>query len=167
LVDIAIEQGMADQVKNELSDFMLLLAESAELRNFLASPAVPRPTKQAVIEKLILRLGAAKIVRNFLFVVVENGRAALLPQIREEFEAQLRARLGLAQAHVTSAHELSGQEKTDLALVLERLTGKRVETLYSLDPELIGGAVVRIGSVIYDGSVRERLNRLRARLASE
>ena len=167
LVDIAIEQGIAEQVKNELSTFMALFSESVDLRNFLVSPAVARATKQAVIEKLILRLDASKTLRNFLFVVVENGRAPLLPQIQQEFEEQLRSRLSVAEAQVSSARELGNQEKADLASVLERLTGKRVEARYTSDPELIGGAVVRIGSIIYDGSVREQLIRLRARLASE
>jgi F-type H+-transporting ATPase subunit delta len=167
LVDVAIEHATAQQVKNELAAFVGLLAESADLVNFLASPAVARAGKQAVIEELVVRLGASQMLRNFLFVVVENHRSLLLPQIQEAFEGLLNARLGVAEAQVTSVNELSSQEKTDLARVLERLTGQRVEARYSLDPTLIGGAVVRIGSTIYDGSVREQLNRLRMKLASE
>lgn len=167
LADVAIERDIAQQVKNELASFVGLLAESAELRNFLSSPAIQWPTKQAVIEKLVARLGASQTLRNFLFVVVQHRRALLLPQIQEAFEEQLRARLGVAEAQVTSAQELSPQQKADLTQVLERVTRKRIETRYGLDPALIGGAVVRIGSTIYDGSVREQLNRLRARLASE
>jgi len=167
LVDAAIEHSTAQQMKNELAAFVGLLAESADLVNFLASPAVARESKQAVIEELVARLGASQMLRNFLFVVVENHRSLLLPQIQEAFEGLLNARLGVAEAQVTSVNELSSQEKTDLARVLERLTGQRVEARYSLDPTLIGGAVVRIGSTIYDGSVREQLNRLRMKLASE
>jgi len=167
LADVAIESGTARQVKNELASFVGLLAESADLKNFLSSPALPRATKQAVIEKLLARLGAGKTLRNFLFVVVDNRRSALLPQIQEAFEALLLSRLGVAEAQVTSPGELSAEQKTDLTGALERLTGKRVEARYALDPALIGGAVVRIGSTIYDGSVREQLNRLQATLVSE
>lgn len=167
LVDVAIEHATAQQIKNELAAFVGLLAESADLVSFLASPAVARAGKQAVIEELVARLGTSQMLRNFLFVVVENHRSLLLPQIREAFVGLLNARLGVAEAQVTSVNELNSQEKTDLAGVLERLTGQRVEARYSLDPTLIGGAVVRIGSTIYDGSVREQLNRLRMKLASE
>ncbi len=167
LADVAIEHDTAQQVKNELASFVGLLAESADLRNFLSSPAIQWSTKQAVIEKLVARLGASLTLRNLLFVVVQHRRALLLPQIQEAFEEQLRARLGVAEAQVTSAQELSPQQKAELTRVLKRVTGKRIETRYGLDPALIGGAVVRIGSTIYDGSVREQLNRLRARLASE
>ena len=166
LADVVIEQGKAEQVKNELASFAELLAGSADLQNFLASPSLPRLAKQAVIEQLVARLGAGRTLRNFLFVVVENRRAALLPQIRQAFEALLHARLGIAEAQVNTAAELTGSEKAELVRALERLTGKRIEPRYALDPALIGGAVVRIGSTIYDGSVREQLNRLRAQLVS-
>jgi len=167
LADVALEQGNAELVKKELAGFLGLMAKSADLRNFLASPAVPGGSKQAVIEKLIARLGASKALRNFLFVVVENHRSTLLPQIQEAFEEELNARLGVTEVQVATARELTAQEKAELTRVLGQLTGKRVEARYALDPELIGGAVVRIGSTIYDGSVREQLNRLRTRLASE
>lgn len=167
LADVAIETDSARQVKSELASFAGLLAESADLKNFLPSPAVPRATKQAVIEKLLARLEAGKTLRNFLFVLVDNRRSALLPQIQEAFEALLLSRLGIADAQVTSPGELSAEQKDDLTRALERLTGKHVEARYASDPALIGGAVVRIGSTIYDGSVREQLNRLQATLASE
>jgi F-type H+-transporting ATPase subunit delta len=167
LADVGLEQGTAPQVKAELAAFAALLTESADLQNFLASPAIARESKQGVIEKLVARLGAGRTLRNLLFVLVENRRTALLPQIREAFEATLYARMGVAEAQVTSVTELSAAQKADLNRVLERLTGQRVEARYAVDPALLGGAVVRIGSTIYDGSVREQLNRLRATLTSE
>ena len=167
LVDVAIEQGKAEELKVELAGFGALLQESADLRNLLANPAVAREQKHGVIEKLIARLGASRALRNFLFVLVDNRRAALLLQIQQAFEELLHARMGVAEAQVTSARELTAAEKTDLIKALAHLTGKRVEARYALDPDLIGGAVVRIGSTVYDGSVRQQLNRLRDRLASE
>ncbi len=167
LVDVAVERGTAPQVKKELAAFVGLLGESADLGNFLSSPAVERASKQAVIEKLVARLGASEPLRNFLFVVVDNRRSLLLPDIQEAFEELLNARLGVAEAQVASVEELSAQQKAELTRVLEGLTRKRVEARYELDPALIGGARVRIGSTIYDGSVREQLNRLRATLTSE
>ncbi len=167
LADTAIEQGNAPKLKAELASFVSLLGGSADLANSLASPAVARANKHAVIEKLAARLGASRTLRNFLFVIVDHRRSASLPRIQQAFETLLLARLGVAQAQVTSAGELSAAQKAELTRALERLTGKRIESRYATDPALIGGAVARIGSTIYDGSVRAQLNRLRARLTSE
>ena len=167
MADIALEQGAADPVKKQLDDFGAAYAESAELRNVLANPAVERTAKHGVIEKLATRLGASRIVRNFLFVVVDNQRTHLLPEILQSFEEVIRQRQGAAEAEVTSATELTAPQKTQLQQTLERLTGRKIQAKYSLDPALLGGAVVRIGDTIYDGSVRNRLNQMRARLAAE
>ena len=167
LADVALEQGAAEPVKKQLDDFGAAYAESPELRNVLSSPAVGRTAKHGVIEKLAVRLGASRIVRNFLFIVVDNQRAHLLPEILETFETVIRQRQGVAEAEVTSAAELSAPQKAQLQQTLEGLTGKKIQAKYSLDPALLGGALVRIGDTIYDGSVRNRLNQMRARLAAE
>jgi F-type H+-transporting ATPase subunit delta len=167
LADIVLEQGAAEAARKQLEDFLAAYRESTELRNFLATPAVTRQDKHAVIEKLVARLGASKIIRNFLFVVVDNRRAHLLPEIVESFEHLLRQREGIAEAKITSAVELSSKQKSTLLETFERLTGKKLQAKYALQPGLLGGAVVRIGDTIYDGSVRKRLNVLRAQLAAE
>jgi len=167
LADIVLEQGAGEPARKQLEDFAAAYAESAELRNFLASPAVGRPEKHGVIEKLVSRLGASRIVRNFLFVVVDNQRVHLLPEIVETFEHVLQRRQGVAEAEVVSAVELSSKQKSTLQQTLERMTGKKVQAKYTLEPGLLGGAVVRIGDTIYDGSVKNRLDVLRARLAAE
>ena len=167
LADIALEQGAAEPVKKQLADFGTAYAESGELRNVLANPAVERAAKHGVIEKLAARLGASRIVRNFLLVMVDHQRTHLLPEIQQTFESVIRQRQGLAEAEVTSAAELSASQKTALEQTLERLTGKKIQAKYSQDAGLLGGAVVRIGDTIYDGSVRNRLNQMRARLSAE
>jgi F-type H+-transporting ATPase subunit delta len=167
LADIALEQGAAEPVKKQLADFGAAYAESAELRNVLASPAVAKAAKHGVIEKLTARLGASRIIRNFLFVVTDNQRTHLLPEMLETFDAVIRQRLGMAEAEITSAAELTAAQKSSLQQTLERLTGKKIQAKYSLDPALLGGAVVRIGDTIYDGSVKNRLNQMRARLSAE
>ena len=167
LADIVLERDDAAAAKEGLAGFVDAFFRSVELRNFLSSPAVPKPAKQAVIEKLGARLRLDPAVRNFLFVIVDNRRMDLLGEIRQAFEGELYARLGIAEAEVTSARELTSQEKKDLTGTLARLTGKRIEARYGLDAALIGGAVVRIGSTVYDGSVRQQLDRLRARLEAE
>jgi F-type H+-transporting ATPase subunit delta len=167
LADIALEQGAAEPVLKQLSDFNAAYQESAELRNFLASPAVEREAKHGVIEKLAARLGASKIIRNFLFIMIDNQRTTLLPQMLESLQLVLQQRKGVAEASVVSATVLSDAQKARLQQTFEKLTGKKIQAKYSQDPALLGGALVRIGDTIYDGSLRNRLNQMRARLAAE
>ncbi len=165
LADIALAQGAAAPALKQLADFGALYAESEALRNVLANPGVPREAKHGVIEKLAARMGASKIIRNFLFVVIDHRRSALLPKIIETFEDVVRKRQGIAEAEIASAVELTAAQKKEMAQKITDMTGKRVETKYAVEPGLLGGAVVRIGDTIYDGSLRSRLNELRARLA--
>jgi F-type H+-transporting ATPase subunit delta len=167
LADIAMAQGSAEAATQELIGFGALFAESAELRNFLVSPAVAAEAKHRVIEKLLARVGGSKIVRNFLFVVADHHRTHALPEIIGAFQEVIRKRQGIMEAQVSSAVELSKAQRAEMEFTLERMTGKRVEAKFSLEPELLGGAVVRVGDTVYDGSLRSRLNELRARLASE
>ncbi len=167
LADVAMAGNSAETLKRGLAAFTGLLEESADLRNLLASPAVARENKHGVIRKLCERMGANPALRNFLLVIVDERRAAMLAEIEREFKTELLARLNTTEAYVTSARELTAPEQAELTRALEKQTGKKVKTLFGVDPELIGGAVARVGSTIYDGSVRSQLNRLRASLASE
>jgi F-type H+-transporting ATPase subunit delta len=167
LADVALAQGAAEPVLKQLNDFGTSYADSAELRNFLSSPAVTREAKHGVIEKITVRMRASKILRNFLVIIVDRQRMHMLPGIIAAFQEVIRQRQGIAEAEISSPVKLSAAQKTEFKKTLEHLTGKRVEPKYSLDPALLGGAVVRIGDTIYDGSLRNRLNDLRARLAAE
>jgi len=166
LADVALAQGAADTALKQLGDFAAAFSESSELRN-LTSPAVPREAKHGVIEKIAARIGAGKIIRNFLFVIADHQRVHILPEIVASFQDVIRQRQGIAEAEISSPVELSAAQKKRFAQTLERLTGKKIQAKYSLDPTLLGGAVVRVGDTIYDGSVRNSLNEMRARLAAE
>jgi F-type H+-transporting ATPase subunit delta len=165
--DIAIAQGAPQTAVKQLADFDEAFGESGELRNFLGSPAVDTAAKHRVIEKIIAQQGAERIIRNFLFVILDHHRAHMLPEIVAAVQEVVRQRQGIAEAAVSSAVELSTAQKTELARTLSRLTGKKIEPKYSLDPELLGGAIARVGDTIYDGSLRSRLMEMRARLAEE
>jgi F-type H+-transporting ATPase subunit delta len=167
LAEVAISENTAEKVRRELRDFLGLLRESPQLGVLLGSPAVSRANKHAVAQALVERMGASRTLRNFLFVVIDQRRMGLLPEIQQAFEAKLDELQGVARADVISARELSERERKQLRTVLERLSGRRVEANYELDPRLIAGAVVRVGSTIYDGSVRTQLERLRVRLESQ
>ncbi len=167
LVDVALEKKQAEQVKRELSVFAALVRESVELHSFLANPAIPRASKHAAIEQLVARIGASRTLRNYLFVIVDHRHAGILEEIEQAFSRILDARQGITQAEVSSAAELSAKEREALSAALGKLTGEKVQAEFTTDSALIAGAVVRIGSTIYDGSVRTQLERLRARMISE
>jgi F-type H+-transporting ATPase subunit delta len=165
--DIAIAQGAPQTAVRQLADFGEAFAASAELRNLLESPAVDTQIKHRVIEKIVAQQDASRIIRNFLFVIVDHHRAHMLPEIIATVQDLVRQRQGIAEAEISSAVELSAAQKTELAKTLSRLTGKRIEPKYSLDPALLGGAIARVGDTIYDGSLRTRLSEMRARLSEE
>ena len=167
LVDVAIENKQAEQVKQELAAFAAMVRESAELHAFLSNPSIARAVKHAAIEQLVARMGASRTLRNYLFVIVDQRRAGMLIEIEQAFSALLDARQGITQATVTSAADLTAEERAELDAALAKLTDRKVQARFKTNAALIGGVVVRIGSTIYDGSVRAQLDRLRARMISE
>lgn len=167
LADIVLAPGgsvTAEDAIKQIAQFEDVLKSSDELRNVLLSPAVRPARKRAVVSKLGEQFGTSKVVRNFLFVVMDRRRIGMLSEIRGAFQMQLDERLGIVRAHVQSAHELSAVQRASIEGQLSRLSGKGVRGEFAIDPNLIGGAVARVGSTIYDGSVRGRLRALRRKL---
>jgi F-type H+-transporting ATPase subunit delta len=111
LADVALAQGAADTALRQLGDFAAAFGVSAELRNFLTSPGVPSGAKHDVIEKIAGRIGAGKIIRNFLFVIADHQRTHILPEIVASFQDVIRQRQGIAEAEISSAIELSAAQK--------------------------------------------------------
>lgn len=167
LVDVALDQKNADRVKGDLASFAEAFAHSADLRNSLESPAVGREAKLAVIQKLGALMDLAQAVRNFLCVLVDHRRIQLLFEIQEAFRVELNARQNIAEADVTSASALSGDERKKLVEMLETQTKKKIDARFHEDESLVGGTVVRVGSTVYDNSVRAQLNRMREQLEAE
>jgi F-type H+-transporting ATPase subunit delta len=151
----------------ELRGFESALHESPELKNALSSPAVPVGRKRAVVGRIGDILKISPITRNFLFVLIDHRRIASLTDILHSFELIMEERLGFARAEISSARELTDKQRTALNAQLEQLTGKRIRMRYTVDESLIGGAVARIGSTVYDGSVRGQLQTLERRLSTE
>ncbi len=170
LADVVTATGSSlnpQQAVAELRAFEGALADSPELQNALITPAVPAARKRAVVGRVADLLKLSRVTRNFLFVLVDKRRIASLSGIIKDFEAVVDARLGFAQAEVSSPVELTDAQSRALNAQLERLTGKRIRMRFTLDPSLIGGAVARIGSTVYDGSVRGQLASLERRLTTE
>jgi F-type H+-transporting ATPase subunit delta len=167
LADVAFARHNGDAVRDDLNAFVDLYLQNPDLRNALESPVVESEAKHRVIEELCARMGLNEAVRNFIYLIVDHRRTHLLREMIPAFRAALNDRLGIADADVTSAHPLSDGDKQNLLAVLQKHTGKKIEARFSEDAALVGGAVVRVGSTIYDGSVREQLNRLREQLEVE
>ena len=151
----------------ELRSFETTLKESPALQNALTTPAVAVARKRAVVRRIAEVLKLSRITQNFLLVLVDHRRIASLSDIIQSFEVVIDERLGFARAEVTSARELTEPQRTELNARLESLTGKRIRARYAVDQELIGGLVARIGSTVYDGSVRGQLQTLERRLSAE
>ena len=167
LADVAMEQKNADEVKSGLASFTEIFFEAADLRNFVESPGIEPALKRKAIAAVAERMGLSTAVRNIVYLIVDHRRTEMLREIEAAFRSETNARLGIADAEVFSARELSETEKKELIGALERRTGKKIEAKFREDKGLLGGALVRVGSVIYDGSVREKLDRLRAQLEAE
>ena len=154
-----------NQVRGELRSIVELLDQSVELQRVWDTPAIPLDQKLRVLDGIAQRAGLVTAVRNFLAVIIEHRRTRLLPQVAKQFEAELNDRLGYIDAEITSARELSSQERQGLEQQVARLTGRTVRAQYATDPNVLGGAVVKVGSMVYDGSVRGQLHRIREQLA--
>jgi F-type H+-transporting ATPase subunit delta len=148
----------------ELHSIEALLKESDQLRRVLENPSIPGDRKRAVLDAITKRLGATRQVRNFIAVLIDHRRLPLFSEILKQLEQELNDRQGFAEAKVSTARPLSDAEKKMLEAEITRLTGKKVRARYGQDASLLGGAVVQVGSTIYDGSVEGQLDRIREQL---
>lgn len=148
----------------ELRGIESLLKESDPLRRVLENPSIASEGKHAVIDAVAKRLGTTRQVRNFVDVLVDHQRLPLFSEILKELEIELNQRLGFAEAQVSSARPLGDTEKQMLEAEIAKMTGKKVRAKYEQDSSLLGGAVVQVGSTIYDGSVKGQLEKIREQL---
>jgi len=160
--EVVAERHMdPDKTVQELTQVAELVAASHELRNVFLNPAVDHKQKISLLDVIIKRIGGAQALRNFVAVLIDHKRIGQIGEITEQFKRELDQRMGIAEARISSARELTAGEKKSLEQQLAALTGKTIRATYQEDAGLLGGAVVRIGSTIYDGSVLGRLQRIR------
>jgi len=165
--DVVMEMHLdAGRAVGGLRQIAGLLAESTELRRVWENPAVPADQKRNLLDAIVERAGIEKHVRNLVAVLIDHRRTHFLARIAEQLERELDARLGVAEAEVTSARELGDPERRVLESQIAKVTGKKVRAHFGLDSSLLGGAVVRIGSTIYDGSVKGQLEKIREAISS-
>jgi F-type H+-transporting ATPase subunit delta len=164
LFEAAKERGRLDVVREELGDFMATVADVPELRNLLRNPQLDPRARRAALEDLLS--DSDELVRNFLLVVAEKGRAGQIEEIHREFERLVAAEERRLRVEVTTAFELSDEEARAIVKQIEDTSGQQVEATRKVDPSLIGGVVLQAGSLRLDSSVRGRLERLRQELAT-
>jgi F-type H+-transporting ATPase subunit delta len=165
--DVAVKNKLnPEKTVAEFQQMADVVNSSRELRNVLQNPAVSREQKLKLLDSIIQRIGATKMLRNFLAVLIDHGRIGNIGDLLEQFKQELDRRLGIAEAKVSSVRELSSAEKKSLEQQLVAITGMTVRATYSQDVTLLGGVLVRVGSTIYDGSVQGRLQRMRQELAT-
>lgn len=169
LVDIVqdAKSGLdAATAARQLDNFQAMLDGSRELREALITPAVNNTRKRAVVSKLAEEAGFHRLFKSFLFVLIDHRRTPLFAAIRQSFQAQLDELSGAARAEVSSSTALPDEQKAALLAKLAAKTGKKVVCNYTVDPALLGGVTVRMGSKVYDGSVRGQFDALRRKLAT-
>jgi F-type H+-transporting ATPase subunit delta len=164
LADVVEKTGEEDAVKGELKSWEDMIRSNTDLYTAFANPSIAHRRKENVLESLLPRTTPSKTTANFLRVLLRNSRLIDLPAINDKFVSVIEERRGIVNAKASSAHELSDEEKRELKSNLEKITGKSVYLTYEIDPELIGGVVTRVGSIVYDGSVRTQLENLREQL---
>jgi F-type H+-transporting ATPase subunit delta len=163
LFEAAKEQGRVDEVREELDSFMNAVDEMPELQALIRNPELDPPEKAEVLGAVLK--DADEVVRNFVKVVTVKGRAPILGEIVHEYGSLVAAEEQILNVELTTAYELSDDEAAAIVGQIEQASGRRVEASRMVDPELIGGLVLRAGSLEVDSSVRGRLERLRRDLA--
>jgi F-type H+-transporting ATPase subunit delta len=167
LVDVILEQKIdGDTARQQLRSIVDAVHESVELRKVWESPAISPEQKRAVLDAVAEQIGIAKPIRNFIAILIDHRRIGMLDDMVRQFEVELDAQLGFAEAEISSARPLSADEKREVEARVERMTGKKVRAHYISKPALLGGVMVRVGSTIYDGSVRGQLEKMRQELST-
>lgn len=163
---VASQKLDAEAAQQQLGDFRATFEGSRELREVLSDPAIAREQKLKVLDAIAGRIGMVPQVRNFIAVIMDHDRLANLGEILDEYHAVADEEAGLSEAEIVSAHVLNEEDRSALEAQVAKLAGGRIRATYSEDASLLGGAVVRIGSTVYDGSIRAQLDRLKQRLVS-
>ncbi|HMJ07868.1 MAG TPA: ATP synthase F1 subunit delta [Pyrinomonadaceae bacterium] len=166
LADVVEKTSETNAVREELRIWEQLIDGNAELQSVIANPAITQLRKENVLNGLLAKTNPTRTTANFLRVLLRNGRLTDLGEINRKFDAVLQERSGTVAATVTSARDLSENEKSALRSNLEKLTGRQVNLSFDIDNEIIGGVVTRVGSTVYDGSVKAQLANLREQLVN-
>jgi F-type H+-transporting ATPase subunit delta len=165
LFDVAIKESDPARIEQNLSDIVQGMAGHAELRRAMTSPAVPRNARVALVSSLAKQAGAEAPVAKLLAMLADRGRLELLPHLLDVYRERLLQHHNVVRASVTTAAPLAPENVQAIQSRLAGLTGKQVQLSTNVDPALIGGMITRVGSTVYDGSIRTQLEKMRLRLS--
>jgi F-type H+-transporting ATPase subunit delta len=167
LADVVLEAHLkASEIQQQLKDFAAAWHVSAGLREVFLDPSIPSEEKVEVLDKMNARLGMAQQARNFVAVLINHGRIDAIDEVLAAFRQEMNARLSIAEVLVTTAHALKADEQRSLESRIAEMTKSQVSATFQEDASLLGGVIVKVGSTVYDGSVRGRLDRLKEELAA-
>jgi F-type H+-transporting ATPase subunit delta len=164
LLDVVIKEGNPEQVEQELTSLAVPFADNSELQKALANPAVPVAAKRKVVESVVERTKPSPALGKLLLMLADRDRLNLLPELAEVYREQLMEHQQVISAEVTTAVPISAERVAQLEKRIAAATGRRVTMTASVDPAIIGGAVARVGSIVYDGSIATQLSKMRERL---
>jgi len=165
LADVVLERGEANEVQEELRSWEQMIQSSPNLQEVLRNPTIALDQKRAVLNRLIALTKPSPATTNFLKVLLQNQRLTELGEINRKLAEIVDERAGMVAATVTTARGVPEQAQQQLHTKLVSVTGRKVRIKFATDPELIGGLVTRIGSTVYDGSVRNHLQLVKEKMA--
>jgi F-type H+-transporting ATPase subunit delta len=167
LADVVIAQGEAREVQEELNTWAQMMEANSSLLEVFRNPTIPYEQKRKVLNTLIARTRVRPTTANFLQVLLQNHRLAELNEINKKFAQVFDERSGVVSAQVTTARTLPESTQETLRAQLGIMTGRKVRLDFAVDEELIGGVMTRIGSTVYDGSVRTQLQQIKQKMSGE
>lgn len=166
LADVVGRTGDYGRAQEDLAAFAEIYRESGELREVLKTPAIAVADKKKVLDAILTRLGTTPTMVNFFRVLLGNYRLAMLDDIIEAFANLVTDRQGIARVLISSPTRLSSEEQQALVARFEAVTQKKVVADFQVESQLLGGVTAKLGSTVYDGSVRGHLERIRGQLTA-
>ena len=164
LLEVATAEADPEKVERDLAGFVNVLEAHGDVRHALTSPRIPSGTRRQIVERIAQKTGMEAPLGKLLALLAERGRIELLRDLLDVYRERLLAHHSIVRGSVTSAAPLAPEKVQALERSLSQATGKKVQLDVSVDPSLIGGVVARIGSTVYDGSIKAQLQRMKQQL---
>lgn len=168
LADVVVADRLdIEEVRHQLDDFLATWQGSRQLREVFGNPSIKLGIKLKVLDAISSRVGMVAQVRNFIALLLQNGRIHALESILADYRREINLRSNIREAEITSVRELNTEERVKIEAKAAALAGLQIHATYRQDASLLGGVVLRIGDTVYDGSVRGRLEELSEKMMAD